>query len=80
MKIIDNCGMAATLVLWDKEQLKNETTSAGIEVGKNDSIVSIFKNSKEYPQFLLMNDNPEYKRLVEAEFDAHVDTTESLMR
>jgi hypothetical protein len=77
-KEFDDRGKAA-LVLWEEEQLKNEAISAGIEVDKNDSMVSIIEKIKDDPQFLALDDDPEYKRLIEAELDAD-EAKEALMR
>ncbi len=77
-KEFDERGKAA-LLQWEEEQLKNDAISAGIEVDKDDTMASIIQKIKEDPQFLALEDDPEYKKLIEAELDAD-EAREALLR
>lgn len=77
-KEFDDRGKAA-LIQWEEEQLRNEAIFAGIDVSKDDTMASIIEKIKEDPQFLALDDDPEYKRLIEAELDAD-EAKEALMR
>ena len=74
----DDRGKAA-LIQWEEEQLRNEAIFAGIDVSQDDTMASIIEKIKEDPQFLALDDDPEYKRLIEAELDAD-EAKEALMR
>jgi len=77
-KEFDERGKAA-LIKWEEEQLRIDAISAGIDVSKDESMASIIEKIKDDPQFLALEDDPEYKRLIEAELDAD-EAREALMR
>jgi len=77
-KEFDERGEAA-LLQWEEEQLRNEAISAGIEVLKADTTESIIEKIKGDPQFLELENDPEYKSLIEAELDAD-EAREALLR
>jgi len=68
-KDFDERGVAAILQ-WEEEQLKSEAISAGIEVGPDDTMESIIERIQNDPECLALDDDPEYKKLIEAEIDA----------
>lgn len=74
----DKRGKAA-LIKYEEEQFRVDAISAGIEVDKDDTMASIIEKIKEDPQFLALDDDPEYKRLIEAELDAD-EAREALIR
>jgi hypothetical protein len=77
-KEFDNRGKTA-LIQWEVEQLRNEAIFAGIDVDNNDTMQTIIEKIKEDPQFLALDDDPEYQKLIEAELDAD-EAKEALMR
>jgi len=60
----------AAILLWEEEQLKSEAISAGIEVLPDDTMTSIIDRIKNDPQFDELDDDSEYKKMIEDELDA----------
>ncbi len=77
-KEFDDRGKIA-LLRWEEEQLRNDAISAGIDVDRDFNLASLIEKIKDDPLFLALDDDPEYKRLIEAELDAD-EAREELMR
>ena len=70
---------AADAILgWEREQLRNEARAAGFEVGDDDDIETMIQKVKETPEFLALDDDPEYQSLIQAQMEA--DEEEYLLR
>jgi hypothetical protein len=65
----DKQGKAAILK-WEEEQLKAEAISAGIEVTPDDTMETIIERIKNDPECMAIDEDPEYKQMIEAELDA----------
>ena len=68
-KQFDTEGKAA-IIQWEEEQLKAEAISAGIEVTADDTMETIIERIKNDPECQAIDEDPEYKQLIEAEIDA----------
>lgn len=68
-KQFDKLGKAAILK-WEEEQLRTEAISAGIEVTSDDTMETIIERIRNDPECQAIDDDPEYKQMIEAEIDA----------
>ena len=68
-KEFDERGSSA-IMLWEEEQLKAEAISAGYEISSDDSMASIIEMIQNDPECQAIDEDPEYKKLIEAEIDA----------
>ncbi len=68
-KEFDDQGVAA-IMKWEEEQIISEAKSAGLEVFPDDTMASIIERIQNDPQFDSLDDDPEYKEMIEAELDA----------
>jgi hypothetical protein len=60
----------AAILLWEEEQLKEEAMSAGIEVFPDDTMETIIERIKNDPECQAIENDPEYKKMIEDELDA----------
>lgn len=69
----------AAILKWEEEQLKAEAISAGIEVKSDDTMETLIERIKNDPECQAIDDDPEYKQMIEAEIDAE-EAREAMIR
>mmetsp|Transcript_1334 Transcript_1334/g.2413 ORF Transcript_1334/g.2413 Transcript_1334/m.2413 type:complete len:1006 (-) Transcript_1334:39-3056(-) len=60
----------SAIFLWEEEQLKEEAIAAGIEVFPDDTMETIIERIKNDPECQAIENDPEYKKMIEDELDA----------
>lgn len=60
----------AAILLWEEEQLREEAVSAGFDVTRADDMTAIIDKIKNDPECQAIDEDPEYKKMIEAEIDA----------
>lgn len=60
----------AAILLWEEEQLREEAVSAGFDVTRADDMAAIIDRIKNDPECQAIDEDPEYKQMIEAEIDA----------
>jgi len=67
------------ILLWEEEQLKEEAVSAGFEVTPDDTMATLVEKIKNDPECQAIDEDPEYKKMIEAEIDAE-DAREAMIQ